>query len=433
MILVLLLLLSLLYLKGLGKTVFGVDFGRANYLGFFVFYDLVIYIIPSIILLNTIPIENFWVAFKVKQVSVWWISLLAISSMFLFYLTLIFISKTSNKYFMLGDLQKTFNNNGRLFVRLSLLVSVLAIILIWVFIGVGHSFTLSFMDEVSISTLRSEITANKSVKALKHLFIFISPFLTAIVGSNLYDKHKFERYIMLLLILFVASWGGSKGPLLSVLIVYFVTKATFNKMKISLKVVFKFLLLIFVLLYLTYRVVLFQYPQMVDASLFFNYFSQRVFVAQMIGTYEQFNLFIHDLKYIWHGVPFASSFIDFPIFHKDLMLISEDRIDPSSIGIKNTLFISEAYGMGGWFLLFLSPFWIAVTFSLNYRWMLFVANKFIFKNLEFSKRIVAIAIFSYVSVTGGFSDLMFFKITIMMTLLLLPFITLNYIISRLKI
>ncbi|WP_417365320.1 hypothetical protein [Flavobacterium beibuense] len=436
MIIVLLILSFLLlffYTNSLKKTIFGVNIRKGDYLGFFVFYNLIIYIIPSVLLLNSFPISSFWVAFKVKASSVLWISIMIIIVMFCFYWTLYFISKFKPKYYYINSIDGSFvNEHGRRFVKLSLVLCLFLISYAWLFNGVGHSFTLSFMDDVSISTLRSEIAENKSVKAIKHLFIFITPLLAAIAGSSLYNNRKIERNLVLLIILFIASWGGSKGPLINVLIIYFITRASFKRMKIKVKTLIQFFVFIFFIFYITYRVVLFQYPDLVDFSLFFNYFSQRVFVAQMIGVYEQFNLFIHDVRYTWHGIPFASSFVDYPIFHKDLMLVSEDRYDATTIGIKNTLFIAEAYGMGGLVLLVLSPFWIAISFALNYRCMLYIYNKYIFKNLEFSKRITAISIFSYVSITGGFSDLMFFKITIMMILLIMPFLIVNKFIAKVK-
>lgn len=411
----------------LKNTVFGISLNKGNYLGFFVFYDLIIYIIPSVLLLNYFPIDNFWVAFKVKQNTIFYISILIIFLMCLYFFMLKRLAIINNKYFILKSyipLQSYQEKKIKVFLFLSIIVCIVMILLFWTLLGIGHSFSLSFLNDVSISELRFDIKERKETKFAKHLFIFITPFFTAILGSGIYKK-PIVKWVLLIGVLFIASWGGSKGPLLTVFIVYFASYATFNKVKINFKLVLKVIFLIIILLFLVYRVVLFQYSEMTEIGLFFNYFSQRVFVAQMIGVYEQFNLLIQDSMYIWHGVPFASSFMEFPVFHKDLMLISEDRVDASAIGIKNTLFIAEAYAMGGLYLLVFSPFWMAFVYSVNYRWMTFVTNKYIFNNLEYTKRIVALSIFSYVSVSGGFSDLMFFKITILMTLLLLPFITLK--------
>lgn len=427
----------LLVYKGLKNTVFGINRRTGNYLGFFVFYDLVIYIIPSLLLLNLFPIEDFWVAFKVKQDSIVGISLLVVVSMILYFISLKILSRGSQKLFIVNNEKLMVSNNKRItsFFRLVIVICVLLMLGSYVIFGIGHSFSMSFASETSISSLRFGIGARSETKVIKHLFIFITPILTVILGSGIYRNNKFRNGLSLLLIFIIASWGGSKGPVLTVIIVYVISKLSFNKtmLKIKLKTFFLIIILIFTLVFLSYRIVLFQYPQLDgNLGLFLNYFLQRIFVAQMIGTYEQFNLLLHDIKYIYHGIPFASSFVDFPVFHKDLMLISEDRYEAGNIGIKNTLFISEAYAMGGITLLLISPFWMAIVYAINYRIMVFITNKYIFRNLEYTKTVMAISVFSYVSITGGFSDLMLFKITILMVLLLAPFFLVNWFLNLKK-
>ncbi|HHU93949.1 MAG TPA: hypothetical protein GXX62_02520 [Alcaligenaceae bacterium] len=162
-----------------------------------------------------------------------------------------------------------------------------------------------------------------------------------------------------------------------------------------------------------------------------DYFYQRVFVAQMIGVYEQFSLDIRNHLYFLHGIPFSSFFFDYPVFQKDLMMMSEDRIDPSSIGIKNTYFVAEAYAMGGWFFILPALFVYSINFSLSYLLILVFLDKFLVCNSPFNKIIVSVFLFSYLGVTGGFSDLMLFKILIMLLGLLSPVFLIAYL-SRFK-
>lgn len=426
------LLLSFYYLL-LKNTVFGLSPRTGNYVGFFMFYNLIMFIIPSSIFLNLFPITGFWVAFKVEQESVFWITYLILISMFLFFLALKIISITSKNYLYLRKIDTNVNKyNIKFFMWFTTSICLLTIIFVWIFMGVGHSFSLAITNDLSLSTIRSELKANSSIKGLRHLFILIVPFLSAILASNVYKNNNIERTILFIIILTISTWGGSKGPVLTMFIVYFISYSTFNNLKINLKLFFQLLMFILLLLFLVYNIVLLQYSHMTDISVFLDYFYQRVFIAQMIGVYEEFNLWIHNIEYIWHGVPFASSFVDYSIFHKDLMMISEDRTDPSTIGIKNTLFIAEAYAMGGWLLVLVSPIWIALNMTLTYIFIVYIMNKLVFNSLEYTKRIVAIALFSYISITGGFSDLMFFKITIMITILLSPFLLSFYFLKNLK-
>lgn len=430
-------ILIFMYFYLLKNTVFGISLKTGNYLGFFLFYNLIIYVIPSSILLNLYPVKDFWVAFKVQQDSVFWITFLILISMCAFLLTLKIFSLFNNRYLNLKLLYK--NNieiiHLKYFLRLTILICLIMIISIWIFFGIGHSFSLSIVNDISVSDIRLEIENKNNIfiKISKHLFILIVPFLTAILASNIYKITSIEKIFLLISILFIASWSGSKAPLLNIFIIYIVSYATFNNLKISLNLFSKILVALVILMYFVYNVVLLQYKEMESLDLFFDYFIQRVFVAQMIGTYEEFNLFLSDSSYIFHGIPFASLFTDYPIFQKDLMMISEDRIDPSSIGIKNTFFIAEAYAIGGWFLLFLSPIWIAINLSLTYIFIVFLMNKFVFNNLEYAKRIVSIALFSYISITGGFSDLMFFKITILIIILILPFLIIFHFLKKIII
>ena len=426
------LVLSVYYFL-LKNTIFGINAKSGNYVGFFVFYDLIIYIVPAILLLNIFPIEDFRVAFKVKQETVFWISSLILISLLVFYITLKILSGVNRRYFYLFPYTLSKNTNIQNFIRITVFISLSLILFAWLLYGVSHAFTTSFISDISISTLRSEIKANSSVKALKHLFIFISPFIVAVIASPIYKKNKVERILLLISILYITSWGGSKGPLLGSFIVYMISYATFNNLRMNVYILFKLLIFTILLLFIVYKVVLFQYSDLTDLTAFLDYFTQRMFVAQTIGVYEEFNLFLNNYSYIWHGVPFASSFIDFPVFHKDLMLISEDRINPSTIGIKNTFFIAEAYGMGGWLLLALSPVWMAINYALTYIWMTFIIDKLAFKNFEYTKRIVGIALFSYISIMGGFSDLMFFKLTIMITIQIITFLIVTNFIKKIKV
>lgn len=420
----------------LKNTVFGINRNKGNYLGFFLFYDLMVYVLPSLLLLNSLAIDNFWVAFKVKQDSVFWISLVIIASLFFFFISLKFIANFDNRTFKPSYQKFEIDNLKRpsVFFLIAVVFCLVLIIFSYLVFNVGHSFSLSLISDESISSIRFGITERKETKFIKHLFTFITPLLTAVLASGIFHG-KLKNILGLICICFIASWGGSKGPLLTVFIIYAITILSFRqiKIKIKLKTMVSLLFFISALLFVTYRIVLFQYSHLEGQfGLFMNYFSQRVFVAQMIGTYEQFNLLLQDPQYIFHGIPFASSFADFPVFQKDLMLISEDRSDAGSIGIKNTLFIAEAYSMGGVLLLMLSPLWMALVFALNFKLMLYIINRFIFKNYEYAKRVVAISLFSYVTITGGFSDLMFFKITILMILLMTPFILGNWVINLKK-
>lgn len=430
---VLLVFISSFYLVFLRNSVFGISFDKGCYPGFFVFYAFLVFIAPSAILLNLYPIEHFWVAFKVKQEVVFWVTVIVLLSYMLFIFNIWFVTRLFPRQFLFEfpELSSKDITTCRKFVYLSVFFAFCLILFAWLFSGAEHSFLFSIISGQGISQSRMELRGNQFTKFLGHFFSILSPLLMAMVASPAYKDKLVARVAMIVSILVIVTWGGNKGPVLSLLLIYFVTALTFGKVKFGVRFLMKCSVVLVLLLFFTYRVVLLQYPQLIEIPKFLDYFYQRVFVAQMIGVYEQFSLELRNSLYFFHGIPFASFFVDFPVFQKDLMMISEDRTDPSSIGIKNTFFVAEAYAMGGW--LFIIP--AIVIYSLNYAIsfviMVGVLNFCLIDNLSFNKCISAIVLFSYLSVTGGFSDLMLFKVTIMILILLLPIFFIGYL-SRYK-
>jgi hypothetical protein len=418
----------------MSNSVFGISLTRGQYTGFFIFYDFLVFILPSTLLLNFYPIESFWVAFKVKQSVVFYVSVIILSSYSLLILLLFFFYKLKPSFFIYEEVYLVPNDVKvyRRFVFYNLLMSLLLIFFVWLFYGVGHSFSLSIFSNENIGIARMALNDNIITKFSKHFFTILSPILIIIVASPVFKEIKLLRVLSLLSILFLATWGGSKAPVLLLFLIYFATWATFSKFKISFISFIKVLFFTVILLFIVYHVVLLQYPHMTDLSVFFDYFFQRVFVAQMIGIYEQFSLNIHDTLYFLHGIPFSSFFIDYPVFHKDLMMISEDRSDPSSIGIKNTYFVAEAYAMGGWYFIIQAVIIFTLNLALSYVLLFKTLNILIANNKAFNKLISSIFLFSYISVTGGFSELMLFKVMFMMYILMFPVFVLAYL-SRFKL
>ena len=424
----------LFYISFLKKTVFGIDLANGHYSGFFILYNFLISILPSALLLNTFQISNFYVAFKVKQDVVFFVTILILVSYF-FYIFLLWIFYQIFPRFLRFEFPVLSLEQillYRKFVVYSVVFLLFLILFVWLVFGIGHTFAVAIALDQNLSQGRMALSKNMATRFLKHLFIILPPFLMSIIASPVYKGKPIARLIFMVCVLFLGSWGGNKGTFLNLFLVYFVIWATFSKLKPTFFNFFKFCFLVFILLIIVQCVVLIQYPYMTKLPVFFKYLYQRVFVAQMIGVYEQFSLHINNIRYFLHGIPFASFFIDYPIFHKDLMMITEDRVNPSIIGIKNTFFIAEAYAIGGWFFILPSIFIYALNFSLSYMIVVVLLNKFLGLNFSFNKLITAVWLFSYINVTGGFSDLMLFKITIMIALLLFPFFLLGYL-SRYKL
>lgn len=422
------------YFFALRNTVFGVSLKSGNFTGSFHLLQLLVYTLPAVLALNYYPIDMFWVAFKVQGDSVGWISLVLLSSYLLFLVALKLISNLSPRIFYFERPQITNKQAAhyRRFVWASVLLLLLLVSLAWIILGVRNSFELAFLDDVGLSAQRYARSQGAVTSLIKYTCIILPKFLIAIVASRAFLGRHGQKAILILLMTYFSSWAGNKGPIIELFIIYFLVWATASGRSFRLVDALRLVALAGLILLLLFFLVSVQYEGINNSSLFFGYFLQRTFVAQSIGFYEQFNLHIQSLEYFWHGVPFADLFLDFPVFQKDLMLYSEDRYDPSNIGIKNTFFVAEAYGMGGAWFIVPAIFIYALNYCLSYTFIVMLLNRMVAKNREMNKLIAAAGFFSFVNVTGGFSDLMLFKVTIMMTILMAPFIAAG-VVSRLNI
>jgi len=414
-----------LYFYLLKNTVFGINIKTANYVGFFLVFEIFFYLVPGVILLNWFPVDTFFAVFKVEQSTVYWISLIIFYSFFGIAFSLWFFAILFKKYLIVNPANELTTNikTGKNIIVLTRFIVFLCLILlalILVATDAKHAFFETINGDVSLSIARA---ANKSIglaKHLNHLFIFIGPLIAILLATTFYDMKKIERLFLFVCAIIFSTYMGSKGPLMNTILTYVVAYFTFHKIKLTLKnILFLIGFIIFMFLVL-YIVVSLQYQDF-TFNIFLEYFANRVFIAQIDGVYEEYNLFLTNWSYWWHSIPFASFITDYPIFHKDLMMVSEDRIDPTTIGIKNTLFIAEAYAFGGWALVFVSPFIYAMNIVFSFLWFNYFLN-IVINNQLYTKYIVGLFLFSYISLSGGFSDILFFKLPIMVTIFLSIFV-----------
>lgn len=422
-------LILLLYSCLFKNTVFDFSIKRRNYLGFFFIYEYLIYIAPCAILLHVNSIDNFWVAFKVDQSKVTNVTFLVLFS-YIYVLFFIYLfqklhsnSFVVNKNKIKLDLFSIYKYKK--FTEALVAFGALLILYVYITTGVSHSFYTSVVDNSSIAITRYDLAEIKGLGYVKNYLIVSSYLATCILASPVYSRFKVSKVLMLILVAVGCTYFGSKGPLLTMILIYFVSYVSYSRTIIESKHIIIGFLFVLVFLSIVYRVVLFQYSDLSNFEDFWNYFYQRVFVAQMIGVYEQFSLNIINFDYIYNSIPFASNFHEVSNFHKDLMMISEDRIDPLSIGIKNSYFLAEAYAIFGVSALFFAPIIYSVNYCISYLLLLKVFNLFVCRNSEFNKYSCSIFLFSYLNITGGFSEVLFLKLIVMVIIMLVPVLLLH--------
>jgi hypothetical protein len=190
----------------------------------------------------------------------------------------------------------------------------------------------------------------------------------------------------------------------------------FNKKPLNLfKLIITFALIFIVGISILYVVVSFQIPNLNFVN-FWIYLYNRLGIGQMEGVYETFSLDeIPEGRYYLHMIPFASLFTHYTNFQKILMMVTEGY-DYASMGVKNSLFIAEAYAIGGWGLTLISPIIVGITYGLGL-FVFFKGLKFLFGDDVARVYFLPLYLLTH-QLTGGFSGFPLLKRVIHILLLL---------------
>ena len=98
--------------------------------------------------------------------------------------------------------------------------------------------------------------------------------------------------------------------------------------------------------------------------------------------------------------PGARLFVDYVDYQKVLMMVTEGY-GYSEMGVKNSYFIAEAYAMGGFALMFLSPIIVAFSTALGLIILIDLLKRIVGK--ELCRPIATLLYLKTQSITGGFS------------------------------
>jgi len=384
----------------------------------FLYRELALVFIP-IILVQSLGVKTFPLAlFYATDDKTLFIGLFVIYAIFTFSLSLAVFSRiipiskplgleAAN---IAGSHQFTYTER---FAAISTLTGLGLLLLSIAFYGYSHALFTSILNGENLLLVR---VANKHSELPSQIsqIIRFSSWISAIhcgilIGTNRKAKAIFYFFSSFIL----SSAGGGKAPIFMGLIIIASSICIIKRPRINLK-----LLSIYipfgcaVIFFGAYYVVLLQSPSLNFHDYLF-YLVNRIGVGQMSGTYETYSIPRLSGDFYWHMIPFANLFIDYPVYDKQLMSFIENIFDN---GVKNSLFISEAFGIGGWTLAILSP--IIVGFS-------YVAGSFFLQKalcLFFNEQVARLYFLPlYIlssSLTGGFSSFALFKGLILSILIL---------------
>lgn len=397
-------------LKG---TVFSISIRRGYLGGIFIFRELFLLVLFGVLLFGVLGVSSFNVV-HASELDVHSTGVAIFLSVALLILSISFFSRfVFSRYLMIPNYFRVdYVLPPRHIGTLVRSVSIILILLIfWAHLtGTSHAFIRSVVYSEDLMSVRlsnryGSSTVGHVMLMLKFSYIFLC-LLVSYFGRV--SAGKAENVFHMVVVVYAATLPGDKAPLLQVIIlalVCFMAKGTFSPKKIFSVGIFSGLFL-FLLLYF---LVIVQYPGMTLEGFFF-YLVDRLGVGQIQGVYEQFSLGLSDWRYILKEVPFSGVFTNPPSFSKDLMLntLSQNR-DASETGVMNSFFIGEAYAIGGFLFVLVSPIIVAFNYCFIAFFVIYFVVKFYMMDLREAQLIGVLFCSSVIMFTGDFNGLLFGK------------------------
>lgn len=421
-------------LMGLGSFIFivrkhlfwGASSSKRTFAGYISISSHFVFIVPGMyIILQENPSSN-WVIFILSSASeAFAANLTIVAGLFLFVLFSVLISILTGKsslynghdFVDVSKDQRVLNQYRRL-LRAFVISSIAVLLALIVFTSTQHALLAGLIGDIAPGAIRHE-NSQSSLGGLLNLFLQIYSLMMAIIaGIPGVLRNKTQGVLLAFLIVLIASVHGDKAPTIMAFLICVVTRFHFLENVNFMNILMRLGLVVAIAMGILIWMINFYFGEL-NIS-YGEYLSGRLLLGQVAGWYDQFSLNIQDFSYIFHGIPFYS-FFDTPIiFHKDLMLVSEGRIDPNSIGVKNTLFLAEAYAIFGPIGYILGPLIMAFGSFVVFVCLSRIFNLFFGIPLAASKAISAMFYVIYFQLTDGITELIFAKSLILILIVLSP-------------
>jgi len=412
----------------INNTIFDFSIKRRTLAGILLYQEIFALVVPGVLLIAYFGPSNFNTTANVTDNSVFPISFLIIFCLIVFFISVkvftILLHIPSPRIIISENLSS--KKNIVVFTRFLAIFGMALSIFFMLFFGVRHAFITSILTEQSLLLVRLDNTYATGVPSmLISLSNIINILIAILIASPAFDKRRVEKIIIFVILMLFASMFGAKSPILSSIILYVVSYGSFHRIRISPSVYTKTAIGIISFISILFIIVHIQTPEYSGTD-FAQFIVERLGIGQIAGTYEEFNIQLQNPEYIWHAVPFARLFKHYPIFQKDLMLVSENVYDFTKTGVKSSLFLSEAFAMGGLFMAFLSPVVVAFSLVVSCKLLYTFLHKTIFSKYDASK-ISPLITLSFLHLTGDFSAWFMLKGVIMLLIFISTLYTLFWI------
>lgn len=408
----------------LKETIFGINFSKRNYNGILLSRAFLVVILLGVWTIYFLGVNSIPVFF-VKPESIFFSSFIILFTFNLFLISIAFLSKFFfRKYFIIEDRSLDFKNGK--FILFIFSGSLFFCVLLMHALGAKHAIIVSFLTGSDLLDVRMGNRYASNVPTvlasyLKFLYILVAALL-AINFKN--DKISISaKFIIFLLICYSSTLYGGKAPLINCFLIFLFGYLYSVNRYINFWKLFKYSIPIAILgAYILYYLTKIQFPNL-ESNQVVEYILMRISTGQMMGVYEQLDLRIHDVEYIWRSVPFANLFLEYKEYSKDLMMYTWGSYkDADEVGVMNSYFIGEAFAIGGMLFMILSPIVFGFNYCLSIFILIFIFNRIFGLEKNSSVKVIGLSMAFLFPLTGDIAGMIFLKQIIMYVIFLIPLI-----------
>jgi len=398
----------------LKNTLFDITYLRDNPWPLLWYFTLATVLVPLVIV-SALGIENTPGLYKAQPGTESLVALITITTLIEYIVALAFSLKLFKLRFRRDIVGKPLSEKRLHEVAFALTLFGLLILMLFYLLGYKHAFLSAFLEKRYLIRVR---LANKYASHVPSQIAAILPlvgYILCALAGYIGRKKLLESFGYLAFgILFLSAPGDKAPPIWGIIIWVLAQGALLPKRMLSVRSVIGLGLILMVSVGGLYLAVSIQMPGM-TRDMFLRYLLVRLGLGQMAGVYETIgliqtnslpegNFYLHMIP----GVRFITHYID---YQKALMMITEGY-GYTEMGVKNTLFIAEAWAIGGlWFALF-SPIIVGLSTAIGLLVLIPITRRIVGRKLAPS-----FGLFLYLkthNITGGFSSFPLFKGLILM-------------------
>jgi len=400
-------LIAYLLLK---NTLLDITYPRINPWPLLWYFTLAIVLVP-VVIVSAIGTENAPGLYLAQPGTESIVAFVVLTTMIEYIITLAF----SLRLFRLS-LKKTAVSISRTeekrLQEVAFVLSILGLLTLAIFhfLGYKHAFLTALLGNRRLLEVRLANKYAAHVPSQIASFLPLVGYLLSTIAGYIGRKNLGKSFWYLALsILFLSSPGDKAPPIWGVILWILAQGSVLPKRVFSIRTIVAIGLVSLIGFAAVYYVTSIQVPNM-SREVFFKYLFARLGIGQMAGVYDTFGLIqtnsMPEGDFYLHMIPGARFITNYTDYQKGLMMVTEGY-EYTKMGVKNTLFIAEAWAIGGLSLALFSPIIVGFSTGIGLT-VLIKVTRWIVSN-ELAPSIALLLYLKTHDITGGFSGFPLFK------------------------